>query len=132
MPAWGTLLSRLQTILDARWHARLSGRAAQGIAQETPDAPFPTPVVFGDGTGVGFHTPFDAPFRRGAEIRRLRSHLDFLSTGGYNSLSRGVSCPLFKEVSVNEGSSIGQTAVRQVQNYTASWGCARDLPEPQT
>ena len=68
MPAWGTRLSRLQTLLDERWHARLSGRAAQGIAQETPDAPLPTPAVLVDGTGVGFHTPFDAPFRR------VRSH----------------------------------------------------------
>jgi hypothetical protein len=33
------------------------------------------PVVFVDGTGVGFNTPFYAQFRRGAEIRRIRSHL---------------------------------------------------------
>jgi len=31
--------------------------------------------VFVDGTGVGFNTPFYAQFRRGAEIRRIRSHL---------------------------------------------------------
>ena len=61
----GTLLYRLQTITDERWHARLSWLAAQGIAHETPDAPLATPVVLVDGTGVGFNTPFDAPFRRG-------------------------------------------------------------------
>jgi len=32
-------------------------------------------VVVVDGTGVGFNTLFDAPFRRGAEMRRMRSHL---------------------------------------------------------
>ena len=75
VPALGTLLYRLQTLADERWHALLSGLAAQGIAHKTPDAPFPTPVVFVDGTGVGFNTPFYAQFRRGAEIRRIRSHL---------------------------------------------------------
>ena len=62
VPALGTLLYPLQTLADERWHARLSGLAAQGIAQETPDAPLPTPVVLVDGTGVGFHTPFYAHF----------------------------------------------------------------------
>ena len=75
VPALGTLLYRLQTLADERWHALLSGLAAQGIAHKTPDAPFPTPVVFVDGTGVGFNTPFYAQFRRGAEIRRIRSPL---------------------------------------------------------
>ena len=75
VPALGTLLYRLQTLADERWHALLSGLAAQGIAHKTPNAPFPTPVVFVDGTGVGFNTPFYAQFRRGAEIRRIRSHL---------------------------------------------------------
>jgi hypothetical protein len=61
----GTLLYRLKTLSDERWHALLSWLAAQGIAQEIPSAPFPTPVVFVDGTGVGFNTPFYAQFRRG-------------------------------------------------------------------
>jgi hypothetical protein len=74
VPALGTLLYRLKTISDERWHALLSWLAAQGIAQETPDAPLATPVVV-DGTGVGFNTPFYAQFRRGAELRRIRSHL---------------------------------------------------------
>jgi hypothetical protein len=71
----GTLPHCLQTITDERRHTLLSWLAAQGIAHETPDAPFPTPVVFVDGTGVGFNTPFYAQFRRGAEIRRMCSHL---------------------------------------------------------
>jgi hypothetical protein len=75
VPALGTRLHRLQTLADERWHALLSWLAAQGIAQEIPNAPFPTPVVFVDGTVVGFNTPFYAQFRRGAEIRRIRSHL---------------------------------------------------------
>jgi hypothetical protein len=61
----GTLLYRLKTLSDERWHALLSWLAAQGIAQEIPSAPFPTPVVLVDGTGVGFNTPFYAQFRRG-------------------------------------------------------------------
>jgi hypothetical protein len=75
VPALGTLLYRLKTISDERWHARLSWLAAQGIAHKTPDAPLATPVVLVDGTGVGFNTPFDAQFRRGAELRRIRSPL---------------------------------------------------------
>jgi hypothetical protein len=75
VPAWGTLLYRLKTISDERWHALLSWLAAQGIAKEPPDAPLATPVVLVDGTGVGFNTPFYAQFRRGAELRRIRSHL---------------------------------------------------------
>ena len=34
LPAPGTLLYRLQTIPDERWHALLHGLAAQGIARE--------------------------------------------------------------------------------------------------
>jgi hypothetical protein len=49
VPALGTLLYRLKTISDERWHALLSWLAAQGIAKEPPNAPFPTPVVFVDG-----------------------------------------------------------------------------------
>jgi len=75
VPALGTLLYRLKTISDERWHALLSWLAAQGIAKEPPNAPLATPVVLVDGTGVGFNTPFDAPFRRGAELRRIRSPL---------------------------------------------------------
>jgi len=36
VPALGTLLYRLQTLADERWHALLSGLAAQGIAHKTP------------------------------------------------------------------------------------------------
>ena len=75
MPALGTLLYRLQTIPDARWHALLNWLALQGIAREVVEVPFEVPVVLVDGTGVGFDTPFDAQFRRGSEIRRIRSHV---------------------------------------------------------
>ena len=75
LPALGTLLYRLQTIPDARWHALLHWLAAQGIAREVVEVPFEVPVVFVDGTGVGFDTPFYAQFRRGSEIRRIRSHV---------------------------------------------------------
>ena len=75
MPAWGTLLYRQKTLSDERWHQRLSWLAEQGIAQQTPNAPFPMPVVLVDGTKVGFTTPFDAPYRRGAEIRQRRSRV---------------------------------------------------------
>ena len=33
------------------------------------------PVVLVDGTGVGFDTSFNAQFRRGSEIRWIRSHV---------------------------------------------------------
>ena len=75
MPALGTLLYRLQTIPNARGHALLHGLAAQGIAREVVEVPFEVPVVFVDGTGVGFDTPFYAQFRRGAEVGRIRPHL---------------------------------------------------------
>ena len=72
LPALGTLLYRLQTIPDARGHALLHWLAAQGIAREVVEVPFEVPVVFVDGT---FDTPFYAQFRRGSEIRRIRSHV---------------------------------------------------------
>jgi hypothetical protein len=75
LPALGTLLYRLQTIPEARWHALLHWLAAQGIAREVVEVPFEVPVVLVDGTGVGFDTPFCAQFRRGSEIRRIRLHL---------------------------------------------------------
>jgi hypothetical protein len=75
LPALGTLMYRLQTIPDERWHALLHGLAAQGIAREVVEVPFEVPVVLVDGTGVGFDTPFYAQFRRGSEIRRIRSHV---------------------------------------------------------
>ena len=43
-----------------------------GYRSEAPTTQ--TPYAMVDGTGVGYATPFDAPFRRGAEIRQLRSH----------------------------------------------------------
>jgi hypothetical protein len=75
LPALGTLLYRLQTIPDERWHALLHGLAAQGIAREVAGVSFDVPVVLVDGTGVGFDTPFCAQFREGSEIRRIRLHL---------------------------------------------------------
>ena len=75
LPALGTLMYRLKTIPDERWHALLHGLAAQGIAREVVEVPFEVPVVFVDGTGVGFDTPFYAQFRRGAEVGRIRPHL---------------------------------------------------------
>ena len=75
LPALGTLMYRLQTIPDARGHALLHGLAAQGIAREVAGVSFEVPVVLVDGTGVGFDTPFYAQFRRGSEIRRIRSHV---------------------------------------------------------
>ncbi len=36
VPALGTLLYRLQTIPDERWHALLNWLVAQGIAREAP------------------------------------------------------------------------------------------------
>jgi hypothetical protein len=75
LPALGTLLYRLQTIPNARWHALLHWLASQGIAREVVEVPFEVPVVFVDGTGVGFNTPFYAQFRRGAGVGRIRPHL---------------------------------------------------------
>jgi len=75
VPALGTLLYRLQTIPDARGHALLHWLAAQGIAQEVAGVSLDAPVVLVDGTGVGFDSPLCAQFRRGSEIRRIRSHL---------------------------------------------------------
>ncbi len=75
MLAPSTLLYRLQTIPDARGHALLNWLAAQGIAREVAGVSLDAPVVLVDGKGVGFDTPFDARFRHGAEVGRIRPHL---------------------------------------------------------
>jgi hypothetical protein len=83
LPALGTLWYRLAQITDARWHAFLAWLAAQGIGRERAGvaAPPETPLVLVDGTGVGYNTPFYARYRRGAEIRRLRSHIKAVVLG---------------------------------------------------
>jgi hypothetical protein len=73
LPALDTLLYRLQTLPEARWHERLTGLAAQGIALEPPAKPSEKPLGLVEGTGWGFDTPYDAPYRRGAAIRPMRS-----------------------------------------------------------
>jgi hypothetical protein len=74
LPALGTWLYRLQTLPEARWHALLTWLAEQGIALEQPAKPLEKPLVLVDGTGWGFDTPYYAQYRRGAEIRQMRSH----------------------------------------------------------
>ena len=64
LPALGTLLYRLQTIPDERWHALLHGLAAQGIAREVAGVSFDVPVVLVDGTGVGLTRRFVRSFVR--------------------------------------------------------------------
>jgi hypothetical protein len=75
LPALGTWLYRLQTLPEARWHALLTWLAEQGIALEPPAKPLEKPLVLVDGTGWGFDTPYYAQYRRGAEIRQMRSHV---------------------------------------------------------
>ncbi len=53
--------------------------AQQWLSLEAPTAQ--TPYAMVDGTGVGYATPFYAQFRRGAEIRRLRSHVKAVVMG---------------------------------------------------
>ena len=53
--------------------------ARQGQSLKAPTAQ--TPYAMVDGTGVGYATPFYAQFRRGAEIRRLRSHVKAVVVG---------------------------------------------------
>jgi hypothetical protein len=59
LPALGTLMYRLQTIPDERWHALLHWLAAQGIAREVVEVPFEVPVVFwvdgAQGKGILVH-----------------------------------------------------------------------------
>jgi hypothetical protein len=74
LPALGTLLYRLQTLPEARWHALLTWLAKQGIALEQPAQSLEKPLVLVDGTGWGFDTPYYAQYRRGAAIRQMRSH----------------------------------------------------------
>jgi hypothetical protein len=74
LPALGTLLYRLQTLPEARWHELLTWLAKQGIALEQPAKPSEKPLVLVDGTGWGFDTPYYAQYRRGAAIRQMRSH----------------------------------------------------------
>jgi hypothetical protein len=74
LPALGTWLYRLQTLPEARWHALLTWLAEQGIALEQPAKSLEKPLVLVDGTGWGFDTPYYAQYRRGAEIRQMRSH----------------------------------------------------------
>jgi hypothetical protein len=69
-----TLLYRLPTLPEARWHERLTGLAAQGIALEPPAKPLEKPLGLVEGTGWGFDTPYYAPYRRGAARRQMRSH----------------------------------------------------------
>ncbi len=76
LPALGTLVYRFQQLIlraQDRLNHLQAWLAPMGIALETPTTE--TPYARVDGTGIGYATPFDAPFRRGAEIRRLRSHV---------------------------------------------------------
>jgi hypothetical protein len=66
----GTLLYRLPTLPEARWHERLTWLAAQGIALEPPAKSLEKPLVLVDGTGWGFDTPYYAPYRRGRRYGR--------------------------------------------------------------
>jgi len=53
LPALDTLLYRLPTLPEARWHELLTWLAAQGIALEPPAKPLEKPLVLVDGTGRG-------------------------------------------------------------------------------
>ncbi len=72
----GTLVYRFRQLVQRysdRLHPLLAWLAQLGIALETPTAK--TPYAMVDGTGVGYAVPFYAQFRRGAEIRRIGSHV---------------------------------------------------------
>jgi hypothetical protein len=73
-PALGTLLYRLKTIPESRWHAWLTWLAERGIALAQRAKPLATPLVLVDGTGWGFNKPSYAWYRRRAAIRKIRSH----------------------------------------------------------
>ncbi|MDM7461407.1 MAG: hypothetical protein P3X24_007145, partial [bacterium] len=74
-----TLVYRIHTIPEERWHPLVEWLAQQGLSLEAPTPQTPDAMV--DGTGAGYATPFDAPFRRGAEIRRLRAHVKAVVVG---------------------------------------------------
>ncbi len=100
LPALGTLVYRFQQLIvrsSDRLNHLQAWLAPMGIALETPTTE--TPYARVDGTGIGYATPFDAPFRRGAERRRLRSHGKAVVVsywqGGYRS-DRGTK-PEFKK-----------------------------------
>jgi hypothetical protein len=57
LPALDTLLYRLPTLPEARWHERLTGLAEQGIALEPPAKSLEKPLVLVEGTGWGCDTP---------------------------------------------------------------------------
>jgi len=73
LPALGTRLYRFETLPQTRWHAFWTGLAEQGIWQAGAK-PLEKPLVLGEGTGWGYNTPYYAPYRRGAEIRKMGAH----------------------------------------------------------
>ena len=105
VPALGTLLYRLKIISDERWHALLSWLAAQGIAKEPPDAPFPTPadegrllaawlVRYGSGVvGSGALLVGDKLYgHRGRLLRVWSKWGGACGTGGSEGASGGSGC----------------------------------------
>lgn len=70
---------RLHHISDARSQQLLGWLAQQGLALE--GCTTETPYALVDGTGVGYALPFHAQYRRGREIRKLRSHVKVVAVG---------------------------------------------------
>jgi hypothetical protein len=52
----------------------MTEKSSPPIALEQPAQSLEKPLVLVDGTGWGFDTPYYAQYRRGAEIRQMRSH----------------------------------------------------------
>jgi hypothetical protein len=68
VPDFSTLPYRVSRIGQERWQAFNRWLAQKALGGERLE------VVLADGTGFGFGMPFWTCWRRGAEVRRLRSH----------------------------------------------------------
>ncbi|MDM7460360.1 MAG: hypothetical protein P3X24_001735 [bacterium] len=110
MSRGATLAYRIRIIPEERWHPLVEWLAQQGLSLKAPTPQ--TPYAMVDGTGVGYATPFDAPFRRGTEIRRLRARVE-----AHPEVLRGRSRiePVFGSVKSAYGSYVSSRSWRGTQ-----------------
>jgi hypothetical protein len=76
LPSLSTFAYRKGRLGEERLEQLVQWLAQQGIVLEQEQLPLCVPrLAIVDGTGVGYDTPFYQRYRRGKEIRRLRSHV---------------------------------------------------------
>jgi IS5 family transposase len=71
VPDFSTLHYRVRRLPQERWEEFNRWLAQRALAGDEPE------LLLVDGTGWGFGLPYWACWRRGEELRRLRSHVDF-------------------------------------------------------